>query len=81
MGERKKKDKTDPCTDLMELKASVEKEIAAAEEKREKSKEARDVELGKIGCILDKSVPTSQDEDKDNEIIATWGKIRWFDVP
>lgn len=41
---------------------------------------SRDETLAKIGNILDDTVPVSQDEDKDNEVVALWGAVPKFEA-
>lgn len=43
--------------------------------------EKRNEKLAQIGNILHDSVPVSQDEEKDNEVVQTWGTIPTFMAP
>ena len=60
---------------VAEIKTSGE-EIDRAEQLQKDTKVEVDALIGKVGNIVDMSVPISQDEDKDNEVVRTWGKPR-----
>mmetsp|Transcript_29060 Transcript_29060/g.66840 ORF Transcript_29060/g.66840 Transcript_29060/m.66840 type:complete len:459 (+) Transcript_29060:143-1519(+) len=69
----------DDCADLVKKKEAVEQEEPKLQEAADELKEKRDKKLGAIGNILHKSVPVSQDEDKDNEVVSRWGTPRSFE--
>mmetsp|Transcript_43655 Transcript_43655/g.102994 ORF Transcript_43655/g.102994 Transcript_43655/m.102994 type:complete len:460 (-) Transcript_43655:141-1520(-) len=78
--EKKKASKgQDKCEDLVAQKDKLAEEEPKLQEVADELKEKRDKKLGQIGNILHPSVPTSQDEDKDNEVVAMWGTPRTFE--
>lgn len=87
IGERKKQDKTDKCEALVEQKTANEALVKELEESVEAVLLQRDSELGKIGCILDPSVPTFKDEEDkvtgklNNEVVALWKTPTQFAQP
>lgn len=77
--ERKKSSKgQDKCTDLLEQKTKLEQEVVSLDQVSEELLEQRDAKLHKVGNIVHDSVPVSQDEDKDNAVVSTWGVPRSF---
>jgi seryl-tRNA synthetase len=50
--------------------------IEQKEADKDQLKATIDSMVGKVGNLVDLSVPVSQDEDKDNEVIHTWGTPR-----
>eukprot|EP00913_Durusdinium_trenchii_P011403 g10711.t1 len=77
--EKKKASKgADKCEDLLEQKTSLEGEAANMEKVCDETIFQRDKLLGSIGNMVHDSVPVSQDEDKDNKVVATWGVPRSF---
>mmetsp|Transcript_44103 Transcript_44103/g.137323 ORF Transcript_44103/g.137323 Transcript_44103/m.137323 type:complete len:471 (-) Transcript_44103:174-1586(-) len=77
--ERKKASKgQDACEDLVQEKTKFEAESADLDKLSDELLEKRDQKLGGIGNIVAKSVPVSQDEDKDNEVVSLWGTPRSF---
>jgi seryl-tRNA synthetase len=78
--ERKKASKgTDECTDLLKQKEILEGEAAEIGKQVDELLEQRDKKLGSIGNIVHDSVPVSQDEEKDNKVVALWGVPRSFE--
>eukprot|EP00406_Dinophysis_acuminata_P002343 CAMPEP_0179224896 /NCGR_PEP_ID=MMETSP0797-20121207/8029_1 /TAXON_ID=47934 /ORGANISM="Dinophysis acuminata, Strain DAEP01" /LENGTH=464 /DNA_ID=CAMNT_0020931897 /DNA_START=129 /DNA_END=1523 /DNA_ORIENTATION=- len=78
--DRKKESKgKDTCEDLLPEKARLEKEVLDLEKTSDELLEQRNKKLGSIGNIVHDSVPISQDEDKDNKVVSTWGVPRCFD--
>eukprot|EP00931_Biecheleriopsis_adriatica_P103970 TRINITY_DN7873_c0_g1_i1.p1 TRINITY_DN7873_c0_g1~~TRINITY_DN7873_c0_g1_i1.p1 ORF type:complete len:467 (-),score=140.00 TRINITY_DN7873_c0_g1_i1:57-1457(-) len=78
--EKKKSSKgQDKCEDLVAKKTALEAEVADLTTTANDTMAARDKALGSIGNIVHESVPISQDEDKDNEVVATWGVPRSFE--
>merc|ERR1719330_1087314 len=75
---RKTKDKSDACTDLLEEKTRLEGEEANLQASSDELREQRDKKLGSVGNLVHDSVVVSQDEDKDNEVVAKWGIPRSF---
>jgi len=77
--ERKKSSKgQDKCEDLVAEKTKIEAEVEELKKVSDDLLEKRDKKLGNIGNIVHDSVPVSQDEDKDNEVVAKWGVPRSF---
>lgn len=72
IGERKKKDKTDACEDLLAEKAKIEEKIKALEVESSEKKEKLEVTLKKIGNIVHDSVVVHNNEDF-NGVVRTWG--------
>jgi len=78
--ERKKISKgSDTCEDLVAKKTTLEAEATELEKIYEETMTKRDNKLGRIGNLVHDSVPVSQDEDKDNEVVAKWGIPRSFE--
>eukprot|EP00930_Biecheleria_cincta_P022200 TRINITY_DN1624_c0_g1_i2.p1 TRINITY_DN1624_c0_g1~~TRINITY_DN1624_c0_g1_i2.p1 ORF type:complete len:470 (-),score=130.02 TRINITY_DN1624_c0_g1_i2:79-1488(-) len=78
--ERKKNSKgSDACEDLVAKKTTLEAEATELEKIYEETMEKRDKKLGTIGNLVHDTVPVSQDEDKDNEVVAKWGIPRSFE--
>jgi len=71
-------DKTDKCEDLMAQKVKLQEEFKQLEEASNELLEARDKKLQGVGNLVHDSVPVSQDEEKDNAVVATWGVPRSF---
>ncbi|KAJ8606386.1 hypothetical protein CTAYLR_009319 [Chrysophaeum taylorii] len=68
-----KKAKEDvPAEMLSELKR-LDKEVQEVESSVEPQASKVRKMLARIGNIVDDSVPVSQDEEKDNEVVTTWG--------
>ncbi|CAD7953653.1 unnamed protein product [Amoebophrya sp. A120] len=81
IGEKKKASGgKDKCEEEMAEKGKLEEAVKQLEQEAGELHKKRDETLAKIGNILDDSVPVSQDEDKDNEVVALWGKIPTFDA-
>jgi len=77
--EKKKASKgKDDCKDLVDQKNAKEAEAVKLEEVADALKDKRDLALKSIGNLLHASVPKSQDEEKDNEVVARWGIPREF---
>lgn len=77
--DRKKASKgSDKCEDLVKEKTAFEAEVVELEKVSDELLAARDKKLGSIGNIVHDSVPVSQDEDEDNEVVAKWGVPRDF---
>jgi len=78
--EKKKASKgQDKCEDLLQQKTALEGEAADFEKVVEETQAKRDKLLGAIGNLVHDTVPVSQDEDKDNKVVATWGVPRSFE--
>jgi len=78
--ERKKNSKgSDACEDLVAKKTGLEAEATELEKVYEETMTKRDKKLGTIGNLVHDTVPVSQDEDKDNEVVAKWGIPRSFE--
>ncbi|CAE7744873.1 serS, partial [Symbiodinium pilosum] len=78
--EKKKASKgQDKCEDLLQQKTALEGEATDIEKVVEETQAKRDKLLGAIGNLVHDSVPVSQDEDKDNKVVATWGIPRSFE--
>mmetsp|Transcript_47113 Transcript_47113/g.108904 ORF Transcript_47113/g.108904 Transcript_47113/m.108904 type:complete len:471 (+) Transcript_47113:116-1528(+) len=78
--DRKKVSKgKDACEDLVAQKTALEEQSAELQKLSDDLLEQRDKKLGGIGNIVHDSVPVSQDEDKDNEVVSTWGVPRSFE--
>jgi len=78
--EKKKASKgQDKCEDLLTQKTALEGEAANIEQICDEMMGQRDKLLGSIGNIVHDSVPVSQDEEKDNKVVATWGIPRSFE--
>jgi len=75
---RKIKSKSDACEDLNQDKTRVEEEIVKLKEKSDALLAERDLKVGKVGNLVHESVVVSQDEEKDNEVVAKWGIPRSF---
>jgi len=79
MAQRKKESKgADACEDLIALKDKLEVELEVFVKAEDEALTKRDEKLGTVGNLIDDSVPVSKDEDKDNEVVATWGTPRAF---
>jgi len=77
--EKKKASKgQDKCEDLVAKKTKLEEEATDLEKICDETLAKRDKKLGSIGNIVHDSVPVSQDEEKDNKVVATWGVPRDF---
>jgi len=77
--ERKKASKgSDTCEDLLPQKKKLEEEGVELERLSDEILQKRDKKLGCVGNIVHDSVPISQDEDKDNKVVSTWGVPRDF---
>lgn len=80
--ERKKASKgQDQCTDLVEEKEKIAKTIEEQTKKSDELLAERDAKLHLIGNLVDPTVPVSQDEEKDNEVVADWGAEKRFMIP
>ena len=71
-----KKKAGEQCDDLVNETKAIGDEILQAEKEQGELKKLIDSKLGKIGNIVDDSVPISKDEDADNAIVRTWGTPR-----
>jgi len=74
IGERKKKDRTDPCTEEVAAGKELDEKIIAAEAEEKPVLEQLEALVNKIGNIVHESVPVFKDEAQ-NEIVKTWGDI------
>lgn len=72
IGERKKKDKTDKCEDLLKDKEENDKNIINQQEKLKELEKSLHEKYSKVGNLVHESVPISNDEEK-NEVVSTWG--------
>lgn len=72
VGERKKKDKTDACEDLIAVKTELENKIKTLEVESSQKKEQLEVTLKKIGNIVHDTVVVNNNEDF-NGVVRTWG--------
>jgi len=68
---------SDKCEDLLTQKGKLEAEEEDLKKQSAELQDTRDKKLGGIGNLLHKSVPVFEDE-KDNEVVALWGKPRQF---
>ena len=71
-----KKKAGEECDEMVADIKRIGEEIVATELAQKLLKTEVDALVGKVGNIVDLSVPISQDEDKDNEVVRTWGKPR-----
>ncbi|KEP61089.1 UNVERIFIED_CONTAM: seryl-tRNA synthetase, cytoplasmic, putative [Hammondia hammondi] len=72
IGQRKKKDAKDPCQDLLAKSAELKQRLPTIEAAATEAEEKRESLLHKIGNIVHKSVPVSNDE-ANNQVVRTWG--------
>lgn len=72
----KMKEKKNCETELAQAQ-QLRKDIEQREEEHDKCEHERDQLIGKLGNMVDASVPFSNDEDADNEIVASW----WGHLP
>lgn len=72
IAERKKKDKTDKCEDLLKEKEENDKNIVNQQEKLKELEKHLNEKYSKVGNIVHESVPVADNEDK-NEIVSSWG--------
>lgn len=78
--ERKKVSKgSDACEDLVKQKDKLEAESVELQKLSDDLLDQRDKKMGVIGNLVHDSVPISQDEEKDNKVVATWGVPRSFE--
>lgn len=70
IGQRKKVDRTDACTDAVAKTAALKQAVANAETLMKKTEALRDTLLAKIGNLVHASVIPSMDE-ANNEVILT----------
>jgi len=71
-----KKKANQECEDqVLEIK-KIGDDITLAEKQQAELKQQVDSLLGKIGNIVDSSVPVSKDEDLDNAVVRRWGEPR-----
>eukprot|EP01036_Dinobryon_divergens_P037991 gene37991-49795_t len=71
-----KKKAGEECEGLVSQTKDIGEEIASAEKEQDELKITIDKKLSKIGNIVEDGVPISQDEDKDNAILRSWGTPR-----
>jgi len=76
--QRKLANKQDQCEDLVAEKTKIEAEVADLEKQSDELLEKRDKKIATMGNLVHDSVVISQDEDKDNEVVAKWGIPRNF---
>jgi len=77
--EKKKASKgQDKCEDLLAQKKSLEDEAEELQKVSDQLLEARNKKLANVGNLVHDSVPVSQDEEKDNKVVAKWGVPRNF---
>lgn len=77
--QRKVANKSDACEDLVVEKSKLDGQVVECEKRSEELKEKRDKLLGRVGNLVHDSCVVSQDEDKDNEVVAQWGIPRSFE--
>jgi seryl-tRNA synthetase len=71
-----KQEQDKQCETLVAEKTSLDQQIINTEERQKNLKVEVDNMVNKIGNIVLDSVPFSKDEDADNRVERTWGKIR-----
>eukprot|EP00386_Alphamonas_edax_P013024 GDKI01040387.1.p2 GENE.GDKI01040387.1~~GDKI01040387.1.p2 ORF type:complete len:514 (-),score=217.95 GDKI01040387.1:105-1646(-) len=72
VAEKKKKDKTDPCTEEVAEVTKYKQLIVESEKKVEEIAAQRDAALNLIGNMVHPSVPISNDE-ANNAVVRKWG--------
>lgn len=75
LAEKKKQNKEDPCTDLMEEKKKIEEDIKLNESLLDELWLKLKLRYNRVGNIVHESVPVEKDE-KFNKIEKTWGTPR-----
>eukprot|EP00444_Apocalathium_aciculiferum_P026180 CAMPEP_0183445666 /NCGR_PEP_ID=MMETSP0370-20130417/96448_1 /TAXON_ID=268820 /ORGANISM="Peridinium aciculiferum, Strain PAER-2" /LENGTH=465 /DNA_ID=CAMNT_0025636269 /DNA_START=107 /DNA_END=1504 /DNA_ORIENTATION=+ len=79
--EKKKASKgQDKCEDLVAERAKTLEEVEKLEKVSDELLAHRDKKLGNVGNLVHDSVPISQDEEKDNKVVAKWGIPRNLSV-
>lgn len=77
--EKKKASKgQDMCEAEVEQRGKVLEEVEVLAKQSDALQQQRDKKLGNVGNIVHTSVPVSQDEEKDNEVVAKWGNPKSF---
>jgi len=77
--EKKKASKgQDKCEELLAQKTKLEEEEAELQKVSDALLEERNKKLGGVGNLVHDTVPISQDEEKDNKVVAKWGVPRNF---
>lgn len=71
-----KKKKGEACDDLVAQIKSIGDDILKVEAEQKLLKIVVDKLVGTVGNIVELTVPVSQDEDKDNKVVKTWGNCR-----
>ena len=71
-----KKKAKEECDDMVKQTKDIGERIAQEEARQVELKAQIDTMVGTIGNLVDLSVPVSKDEDKDNEVLRTWGNCR-----
>jgi len=74
VGEKKKKG--EECDEMVLEVKRIGEEIVLKEQEQDSVKTTIDSMLGKIGNIVDDSVPVSNDEDAHNLVLRKWGTPR-----
>lgn len=69
------------CDSEMVEKNRLETEIKQVEEEHIVCEERRDELIRKLGNLVDDSVPFSQDEDEDNDVIRVWPLPNGLELP
>jgi seryl-tRNA synthetase len=73
IGSYRKRKEVEP-EELMTEKKEVEERIGTLEVEVVEIKAELDSKVSQIGNLVDDSVVVSQDEEKDNEVVSTWGE-------
>lgn len=71
-----KKKAKEPCEEMVAEIKTLGETIVAREAEQKQIKIDCDKKVGLVGNIVLDSVPVSQDEDADNEVIRTWGDCK-----
>ncbi|PFH31446.1 putative seryl-tRNA synthetase, cytoplasmic [Besnoitia besnoiti] len=74
IGQRKKKDAKDPCEELLAKTAELKQRLPTVEAAASEAEQRRESLLHRIGNIVHKSVPVSNDE-ANNAVVRTWGSF------
>jgi seryl-tRNA synthetase len=74
--ENEKETMNKQCDELVAEKTALDAEVIATEDRQKNIKVEVDSMVNKVGNLVLDSVPVSKDEDKDNRVERTWGKIR-----
>jgi len=74
IGDKKKKDKTDPCTEEVAKGKELDEKIVQAEKDEEPVLQKLEVLVNKIGNLVHDTVVVAKDEAQ-NAVVNTWGTI------